>query len=166
MNERDALALIDSGKTVREIVIQHGHELEVHMDVGRGVVARAKLDLVEDEEGEKIKATSIVERLGADGVVRKGRITVEMPIDDAQALFEEAVEENLPAIYLKKASDFLQARNGSRKVMFSRRLTPPVTKSEHKYLPRAEFLAEHEGTRPSAPAKPVNGSKFDPLDNE
>jgi hypothetical protein len=150
MNERDALALIDSGKTVREIVRDHSHELEIHMDVGQGVIARAKLDLVEDEEGEKVKATSLVERLGPDGRVRKMRITAEVPIDDAQALFEEAVESNLAALYVKKAADFLQARNGSRKVMFARRLTPPVSESKHKYLPRAEFLEQHNGARPSS----------------
>lgn len=136
MNEAQALALIHSGKSVRDLVIDHGHELEVHMDVGRGVIAKAKLDIVEDAEGEKVKATSVVQRTGSDGAIRTGRITVEVPIHDAQALFEEAVENNLPALYMKAAADFLAARNGSRRVMFARRLTPPISKAEHKYIPR------------------------------
>lgn len=144
MTEKDALALIHSGKSVRDLVTEHAHELELHMDLGRGVIGKAKLELVPADEGdgEMVRATAIAERVGPDGVTRRARFRVDTTLEDAEALFEEAVEANLPALFAKKAIDFLQARNGSRRVKFARQLTTPITKAEHKYIPRREFLAQ------------------------
>jgi hypothetical protein len=131
MDERQALKLIESGRPLRDIVREHAQDLEVHLDVGRGMIARAKLELSADEQS--VVATAIVQD-------EKGpmKITMETSIATAEAWVREAVELN----WGQKAALFLAGRGGSRKVSFARRLTTPTSKARRSYIP-PELLAAH-----------------------
>ncbi len=127
MNEREALALIESGKSVRDLIRDHRDELEFHMEIGGGIVARAKVDLITTPDGgEMVKAVSIVEN--EDG---PGRFTAEIPIATAEAWLRRAVAGGWAQRAAKSATDFLLARGGSRDVRFARRFGAPVSKAQH-----------------------------------
>ncbi len=118
LSERQALALLRSGTTVTELVRQHGHDLEVQMDFGKGMIAAARLDIVEDPTtGEtNVRATADVVDRG-----RKVKATLESSMADAEDWIKEAIENNSGKLALAAVADFVQSRGGSRKMIFARR---------------------------------------------
>lgn len=110
MNEREALARLEKGESLASIL--KSGELEVHVDIGRGIVARAKPSI--DEETGVVTIQGLVEQKG------RGPVEVSIRCDAATAedYVRDAVAMNLP----EKALAFIQARGGSRRVYFGRRV--------------------------------------------
>ncbi len=173
LTERQALALIRSGTSVTELVRQHGHDLEVHMDFGRGVIAAARLDLVDDSEtGEaKIRATADV----VDAKGRKATATLTSSIEHTEDFLQEAIDNNYGKLALAAAADFITARGGSRKMLFARRFGGPASAgvgsakalAAHPRGSNEVVMSEESTPEASEPAKPsedefVNEFKHDP----
>jgi hypothetical protein len=136
ITEIQALALIRSGTSVTELVRKHGADLEVHMDFGRGLIAAARLDLVEDPvTGEtNVRATADVVDRG-----RKVKATLESSVSDAEDWLQEAIDKTYGKLALAAAANFISGRGGSRKMVFARRFGPAPA---HVGVGSAKALAE------------------------
>lgn len=119
MDEKQALALLNKGHSLASILEKE--TVEVHVDVGRGMIVKAIPSY--DAESGKVTISGAVENEGRKPV----SVTIECDADTAEEYIRDAVEMNLP----QKVGAFISARGG-RKVYFARRIL--ASKSEPKTL--------------------------------